>query len=393
MPRVLNAIQRTQNNSDTTAVPTGYARAPTYKNPPGAVALKILHALIDHAGTAIEDDTVWHEMPLREAIRKTKIHHLSAEQADQHLDELEALRLSFWLYDVQKRKTIIERGVVVQHGRIEVPDPDSDEHAIIQVRFGSIFCQLVRTSDYYTLLQNNVIWGLRSRYAIALFQQISALSGQRKPSTRYSISELRAVLGVLPHRLQAYKDLHARALKPAVEQINASAGVPWTLTYEANRRGRGVHDVTITWTAKVTGIQPSLPLRLDGTAATGSTGEEAGETTPAKDRTRRAFPATGSIKETPWASIAAEHAGDYAPDRVADDYRTWCANSRIPLDKRGTTKRFTTFCESYAENQSKPRQRRRKSADHGYDGPSQDRIDRIEDIKREVDARFDEKRA
>ena len=120
---------------------------------------------------------------------------------------------------------------------------------------------------------------------------------------------------------------------------------------------------------------------------------EAGKTAPAKGRTQRAFPATGSITATPWAGIAAEHAGGYAPDQVAADYRTWCANNRIPLDKRGTTKRFTTFCESYAENQSKPRPRRRKSADHGFDGPSQDRMDRIEAIKRDVDARFDDKRA
>ena len=362
MAKTLDAIRRSRKTEGTTAVPTGYARAPTYKNPPGAVPLKILHAMIDHAGTDIQDDAVWHEMPLREAIRTTSIHHISAEQADEYLDELEALRLSFWRYDVKSRNTVIERGVVVQHAMIHLPDNKRDQ-ATIRLRFGSIFCQLARTSDFYTLLQNKVIWALRSRYAIALYQHIAALSGQRHPKAVYLVEEVREILGVPEGKLRSYKDLHARAIKPAVEQVNSCPTVRWTVAYRAVRRGRGVQRIVFEWAPRDPSAQALLPLSLDdqaepehapgrntGTVTAGDTNETQELRTPAE-----AFPAKGSIVGTAWAAIVSEHANGYDADWVANDYRRWCANAGIPLDKRGGVKRFTTFCAGYAQNQSKPR--------------------------------------
>ena len=94
------------------------------------------------------------------------------------------------------------------------------------------------------------------------------------------------------------------------------------------------------------------------------------------------------MHDSAWSAIARELADRYDIDKVADDYRAWCASSGIPLDKRGGERRFRTFCAGYAENQSKPRTKRSSQADYGYDGPAQERLDRIEALKREVDAKY-----
>ena len=386
MARTLDVIRRSERDENTTVVPTEYARAPTYKNPPGAVALKILHAMIDHAAAAIDDDTHWHEMPLHDVIRKTDIGHLTAQEADHQLDEIVSLHLSYWRYDVQSRDTVVERGVVVQHAKIRLPDDRENRPVSVLWRFGSIFADIARTSDFYTLLDNNVIWTLRSRYAIALYQHITALSGQRKRSMTYTIDELRNVLGVLPNRLMAYKDLNTRAIKPAIEQINDCPAARWRLALTTQKRRRTIQDVTITWEPKEALIQPELPLE----PATESAPDAAADTHAGTRRPPRssAFPATVSIKETRWGAIARELANGYDVEKVADDYRAWCGSSGIPLDKRGSERRFRTFCAGYAENQSKPRAKRNGQAEYGYDGPSQQQIDRIEAIKREVDAKY-----
>ena len=269
--------------------------------------------------------------------------------------------------------------------RIRLPDEQDRRPVRIRWRFGSIFAQIARTSDFYTLLDNKIIWGLRSRYAIALYQHISALSGQRNRSVTYTIDELRAVLGVLPHRLLAYKDLNTRALKPAIEQINACTAARWRLTVELHKRRRSVQSVTIAWEPKEEETQPELAFDAPAAPDSDATATSASGPPPAR---APAFPGAGSIKDTAWGAIAVELVQGYDADTVAEDYRAWCRSSGIPLDKRGGERRFRTFCAGYADNQSKPREKPAKQADYGYDGPSQEEVDRIEAIKREVDATF-----
>ena len=64
MGRTADAADRYASAPNRTAVPTEYARAPTLENPAGATALKILYAMVDHAGPAIGRElNAWHEMP------------------------------------------------------------------------------------------------------------------------------------------------------------------------------------------------------------------------------------------------------------------------------------------------------------------------------------------
>ena len=59
-----------------------------------------------------------------------------------------------------------------------------------------------------------------------------------------------------------------------------------------------------------------------------------------------------------------------------------------PTSDLSLERRFRVFCVGYTENQSKPRAKRSSQADYGYDGSSQEQVDRIEEIKRQVDAKY-----
>ena len=350
-PTTLEIARRREKDPDTTVVPTEYARAPTYQNPPGATALKVLHAMIDHAGAAIDDHTTWHEMSLRNVIDTAQLRHLSAEEADEHLGELNALQLSYWVFDVQRRSTIVSRGVVVERAEIHIPEDRANQAVVVRWRFGSIFTEIARSSHFWTLLQNNVIWTLRSRYAIALFHHISACSGQRIRTVQLTIPELRDVLGVIPKRLSTFKDLNSRALKPAIDQINACEYGRWTLSVEVSKRNRKVHTVDISWAPRKPDPQGELPLN------------GAADATTAETHAAPAFPANGQITDTAWEQTARVHAPGHAPDRIGRDFARWIQNKGTKLDAPAITASFETFAKGYDAVQ-----RRQQPPQTGWDG-------------------------
>ncbi|MCY4431334.1 MAG: replication initiation protein [Rhodospirillales bacterium] len=372
MGKTLSRIQRLRDRDDGTVVPTEYARAPAYRNPPGAVALKLLIEMMHHAGSDMGDPSKWHELPLAHLRQFAGVSRLSAQEADGHLADLVAYQVGYWIYDIQKKTTRVRRGVVVHDAEITFPgkaEPDEpNAPKVVRWLFGHTFCEVAQNSDFWTSIDRSVVRILRSRYAIALYQHICSLAGLKNPSIRHTVQELREILGVPPGRLTAFKDLNGQALKPALREINAHSR--WVVTPTFVKRQRSVVAVELTWTARA---GPDVPPAIGAGPAPVDIGS---------------FPTAGGIHDSAWGAIARELAPEYPVDKVADDYRSWCASSGIPLDKRGGERRFRTFCAGYADNQSKPRKQAGREAGYGYDGPSQEEVDRIEAIKREVDARF-----
>ena len=53
-----DVARRRLHDPDAVIVPTEYAHAPAYRNPPGATALKMLHAMIDYASWRLDLSTL-----------------------------------------------------------------------------------------------------------------------------------------------------------------------------------------------------------------------------------------------------------------------------------------------------------------------------------------------
>ena len=372
MAKTLNRIKQRGPHNTEAVVPTEYARAPAFRHPPGAVALKLLIEMIHHAGPDMGDPHKWHELPFAALRQVAGVSRLSAQEADKHLADLVTYQVGYWIYDLQKKTTRVRRGVVVHDaeitfaGKTEPDQPNAPK--VVRWLFGNTFCEVAQSSDFWTSIDRSVVRILRSRYAIALYQHLCSLAGLKKPSITLTVDELREILGVPPGRLAAFKDLHGQALKPALREVNAHSR--WIVSTTFVKRQRSVVAIELAWTARAG--PEALPVASDSPA-------------PA---VTDSFPASGSIGDSPWGAIARKLAGGHDVEKVADDYRTWCGSSGIPLDKRGGERRFRTFCAGYAENQSRPSAKLSSQADYGYDGPSQEQIDRIEAVKREVDAKY-----
>ena len=265
-----------------------------------------------------------------------------------------AYQVRYWIYDITTQTTDMLRGGVIREGSTRVPGnarlkPTSAPRSI-RWQFGRLFCEIAHTSDFWTMIDRAVTRTFKSRYSIALYQHICARRGLRKRSISLTPEELRAVLGVKPKRLTAFKDLHAQAIKPAVAEISAHS--PFTITTKLHKRHRAVETVDFTWDDDKPRPSRTVTPTMEATLP---------PPTPPPD----AFPATGSIADTHWAATARELARNHEPDRVADDYRNWHERGDIPFDKSGARKRWRSFCQEYEQRQSRPQ--RLPARDHGYD--------------------------
>lgn len=83
-----------------------------------------------------------------------------------------------------------------------------------------------------------------------LFQHITSLINLQFINEKtFSIPELRALLGVTEGKLEAFGHLNARAIQPAIEEINHLSR--FTLKATPKKIGRTVVGITISWAQRL----------------------------------------------------------------------------------------------------------------------------------------------
>ena len=325
-----------------TVLPSEVAQGVYMQHAPSLSALKLMHLMIGTAAGRMADDTR-HEFRLS-AIRKIEgMDNLTRKSVVPLFAELRAATLIN--DDPSKMRTVI--GGLLDEAIVDYRHEVSGD-TLITWTFGSTFRRMARESDHWAILDRQAIFHLGSKYSVLLFQHISSLINLRHvTSKRFTVPELRAVLGVPDDKLGRFADLKARAIKPAITEINSDlTRLHLTATY--HKIGRTVAEVEIVWEVKedLTKVKAEhdrskvgRKARMNGTAET-----------PVLT-----FPASGSIKDTqPWKKIAHEHApkleGRHTPDlrKLADAFRKWCDGKSINLDASSIEKTFTTWCKSYS---------------------------------------------
>jgi hypothetical protein len=202
--------------------------------------------------------------------------------------------------------------------------------------------------NHWAILDRQAVFHLGSKYSVLLFQHISSLTNLKHiTSKRFSVPDLRMVLGVPEGVMPRFANLKARAIEASIAEINSDlTRLHLTATY--HKIGRTVAEVEIAWEVKedLTKVKAELDrpkvgrkARRDGTAET-----------PVLS-----FPEHGTIRDTPtWDRIARDNApkldGGHVPDlrKLADAFRKWCDEKSIPLDMTSIEKTFTTWCKSYS---------------------------------------------
>ena len=325
-----------------TVLPSEVAQGVYMQHAPGLSALKLMHLMIGTAAGRMADD-VRHEFRLSDIRKIEGMDNLTRKSIVPLFAELRAATLVN--DDPAAMRTVI--GGLLDEAVVDYRHEVSGD-TLITWTFGSTFRRMARESNHWAILDRQAVFHLGSKYSVLLFQHISSLTGLKHvTSKRFSIPELRAVLGVPDDKLGRFADLKARAIKPAIAEINSDL-TRLTLTATYHKIGRTVAEVEIAWEVKedLTKVKAEhdrskvgRKARRDGTAET-----------PVLT-----FPSSGSVKDTqPWDKIAREHApkleGRHTPDlrQLADAFRKWCDGKSINLDASSIEKTFTTWCKSYS---------------------------------------------
>jgi hypothetical protein len=327
-----------------TVLPAEVARGVYMQNVPSLRALKLMHLMIGTAGGRMAQ-------PVRHAIRLSDIrkidgmaHHDRASLTPL-FEELRAVVIREGNPDIDTDRVVV--GGLLDQAVLDRKDPVSGD-TLLSWFFGRSFLDMAEHSNHWAILDRQAVFHLTSKYSVLLFQHISSLTNLKHvTSKRFSVAEIRALLGVPEGKLERFSNFKQKAIEPAISEISSDlTRLHLTATY--HKIGRTVAEVEIAWEVKedLTKVKREQDhskvgrkARRDGTAET-----------PVLS-----FPEHGTIRDTPtWDRIARDNApkldGGHVPDlrKLADAFRKWCGEKSIPLDMTSIEKTFTTWCKNYS---------------------------------------------
>lgn len=133
-------------------------------------------------------------------------------------------------------------------------DEEDREDGILVYDFHPKLIGLLRDSELYARMQMKVIAAFSSKYALSLYEVISArIELKHKSSEIVDVETLRMWLGVESGKLKRWPDFRRMALETAVQEVNALA--PFTVEAEPIKRGKRIAEVRLSWSKK----QPFSP--------------------------------------------------------------------------------------------------------------------------------------
>ena len=334
MDKTTKVAQDRAYDQTKTVLPAEVARGVYIENPPRAEALKLMHLLIGKAGGRMAED-VRHDLRLADIKQVEGMRNHSRPTLRKLFAELAGAVIIF--DDTEAQCEII--GGFLDRARLDYRHEASDD-LLVSWWFGGAFREMAEKSCHWAILDRQTVFALSSKYSILLFQHIASLTNlDHVDNKTFTITELRAVLGIPDGKLDRFADFNRRVVTAAISEINHLSRLMLTAT--PNKIGRSVVSITISWQekpldqkheAKRELDQPKIgrKARRDGTAETMAL----------------AFPASGSVKYAPpWEQIARDNC-NWDHGKIANAFRSFCKSKSIRLDAKNIEQIFKNFCAS-----------------------------------------------
>lgn len=209
----------------------------TLKNPPKLAALKLQDVLMKTAGGKICEDK-WHTIEIAE-LRKTPTFKTMT------LDEMADL-----LADIQTTVIRVDtHQSIKQFHLLSMTALHKDEDGKIGFRFDEYFRELMNQSDIYAVLDYQTSLALNSRYSHRLHDMIALRANLEKTKERFTVENMRAHLGVQTGKLKLWSQFKAKALEPAIAELNQSSR--FDVEYRVTKKERrAITEIEITWKIK-----------------------------------------------------------------------------------------------------------------------------------------------
>lgn len=198
---------------------------------------RIYNQLLENAWDAIE-------RPVTHIIAKSDLRG-SHNSNDRVGESVERLMAAIVKVRVNKNgEEAIER-VQLLGGNIETTRRDG----LLEYEIPQRLRRIIKDSTVFARLQREVMFALSSKYALTLYEMIQKRGNLRwRSSEKFSLDDLRGILGVPKGKLTNWSNLKLRAIDPAVAEVNALAD--YMVAVEPIKTGRRVTHIDLKWWKK-----------------------------------------------------------------------------------------------------------------------------------------------
>lgn len=150
--------------------------------------------------------------------------------------------------------------------KIRARDPDTGEMATFRVHllgtnktedrkdgyfyytFPPDLLVIISQSNAWATLKSHIMYALRSKYSIRLYEMIERRIGLIKQTEEFKPDEMRAMLGVASGKLERYADFNKHCLKPALAEVNQLCD--FTVEVMPVKKGHTVEKLFVAWMKK-----------------------------------------------------------------------------------------------------------------------------------------------
>ncbi|WP_425041620.1 replication initiation protein [Primorskyibacter sp. S187A] len=198
---------------------------------------RIYNQLLENAWDAIEK-------PVSHVIHKSELRG-SHNSNDRVGDSIERLMSAIVRVQVMKDGEPAVERVQLLGGNVEAERRDG----LFEYEIPARLRKIIKNSTVFARLQREVMFALSSKYALTLYEMVQKRGNLKwRSNERFSLEELRGILGVPKGKLTSWSNLKLRAIEPAVTEVNALSD--YIVEIAPIKTGRRVTHVELRWWRK-----------------------------------------------------------------------------------------------------------------------------------------------
>ncbi|MEP1521714.1 MAG: replication initiation protein [Ascidiaceihabitans sp.] len=292
---------------------------------------RIYNQLLENAWDAID-------RPVTHMISKSDLRgsHNSNDRVGESIERLMASIVKVRV--VRDGEPAIER-VQLLGGNIETTRRDG----LFEYEIPSRLRNIIKDSTVFARLQREVMFALSSKYALTLYEMIQKRGKLRwRSSEKFSLEDLRGVLGVPKGKLASWSNLKLRAIDPALEEVNALSD--YVVAVEPVKTGRRVTHVELRWWTKDAKSTAEAERELSFSKV-GRKARTKGKVEDIKPRPAWLDKKGPSLRSETYETARLRYAG-YDIYHVEGEWRAWSTGKDAPQDP---DRAFLAFFRKFAE--------------------------------------------
>jgi hypothetical protein len=292
---------------------------------------RIFNQLLENAWDAIDK-------PVTHVIAKADLRgsHNSNDRVGESIERLMASIVKVRV--TRDGEEAIER-VQLLGGNVETTRRDG----LLEYEIPQRLRRIIKDSTVFARLQREVMFALSSKYALTLYEMVQKRGNLRyRSSEKFSLDDLRGVLGVAKGKLTSWSNLKMRAIDPAIAEVNALSD--YVVAIEPIKTGRRVTHVDLRWWKKDAGSTAEAEREL-GASKVGRKARMEGRAETLKPRPDWLDRRGPALRTETYETAKLRHPG-YDVYFVEGEWRAWAAGKEALRDP---DKAFLAFFRSFAE--------------------------------------------